>query len=79
MCPSVSLHSIWVYAQKKSSMRFLDLVLSRHPEMMARRKGISPDEIANFLLENSENESDDSELSCSDLDSDKGIRLSERD
>ncbi|GFV98050.1 uncharacterized protein TNCV_4448101 [Trichonephila clavipes] len=46
---------------------------------MARRKGLNPDEIANLLRKISENESDGGELSCSNLDSNKNIRLSESD
>ncbi|GFV67036.1 uncharacterized protein TNCV_357211 [Trichonephila clavipes] len=52
---------------------------NRHPETMIRRKCLSPDEIANLLRELSENESDGGELSCSNLDSDEDIRLSESD
>ncbi|GFW45465.1 uncharacterized protein TNCV_3244051 [Trichonephila clavipes] len=63
------------YAQR----RFSNLVQSRHSEMMTRRKGLSPNEIANMLRELSENESDGGELSCSNLDSDEEIRLSESD
>ncbi|GFT07612.1 uncharacterized protein TNCV_4045671 [Trichonephila clavipes] len=47
--------------------------------MMARRKGLSPDKIANLLREISENESDGGQLSCSNLDSVKDIRLSDSD
>ncbi|GFW97639.1 uncharacterized protein TNCV_685091 [Trichonephila clavipes] len=46
---------------------------------MARRKGLSPDEIANLLRELSENESDVGELICLNLDSDEDKRLSESD
>ncbi|GFV21293.1 hypothetical protein TNCV_2951691 [Trichonephila clavipes] len=42
-------------------------------------KFLSPDEIANLLQEFSENESNGGELSCSNLDSDEDIRLSESD
>ncbi|GFU16506.1 hypothetical protein TNCV_836711 [Trichonephila clavipes] len=38
--------------------------INRHPEMMTRRKGLSPDENANLLGEFSENELDGGELSC---------------
>ncbi|GFU99513.1 hypothetical protein TNCV_4551231 [Trichonephila clavipes] len=38
-----------------------------------------PDEIASLLGEFSENESDSDELSCSNLESDEDIRLSESD
>ncbi|GFU93387.1 uncharacterized protein TNCV_1861171 [Trichonephila clavipes] len=47
--------------------------------MITRRKGLIPDEIANLLRELSENESDDGELSCSNLYSDEDIRLIESD
>ncbi|GFT57242.1 hypothetical protein TNCV_1692451 [Trichonephila clavipes] len=40
---------------------------------------LSLDEIADFLQEFSENESDGSELSCSNLGSDEDIRLNESD
>ncbi|GFX78815.1 hypothetical protein TNCV_1919481 [Trichonephila clavipes] len=46
---------------------------------MTHKKSISPDEIANLLRELSKNESDDGELSCCNLDSEKDIRLSESD
>ncbi|GFX62114.1 uncharacterized protein TNCV_2228401 [Trichonephila clavipes] len=46
---------------------------------MARRKGLNLDEIVNLLREISEKESDGDELSCSNLDSDEEIRLSESD
>ncbi|GFT07595.1 hypothetical protein TNCV_4045551 [Trichonephila clavipes] len=47
--------------------------------LMALRKGLSPDDIANLLREISENESDGGELSCSNLHSDEDIRLSDSD
>ncbi|GFW50862.1 RNA-directed DNA polymerase from mobile element jockey [Trichonephila clavipes] len=53
------------------------VIQSSHPETMARRKGLSPDEIANLLREISVNESNGGKLSCCNLDSDKHIRLSE--
>ncbi|GFV07071.1 hypothetical protein TNCV_4687451 [Trichonephila clavipes] len=46
---------------------------------MARRKGLSPEKIANVLQELSKNESDGDEVSCSNLDSDEDKRLSESD
>ncbi|GFU64921.1 uncharacterized protein TNCV_785721 [Trichonephila clavipes] len=46
---------------------------------MTRKKDLSPDEIAYLFRELSENESDGGELSCSNLDSDEDIRLSESD
>ncbi|GFX58234.1 hypothetical protein TNCV_4049921 [Trichonephila clavipes] len=46
---------------------------------MARRKVLSLDRIVNLLREISENESNDGELSCSNLGSDEDIRLSESD
>ncbi|GFV98548.1 uncharacterized protein TNCV_4848771 [Trichonephila clavipes] len=52
---------------------------SRHPETMARRKGLSRDEIAYLLQETPENESDGGELSCFNLDFNEDIRLSESD
>ncbi|GFV03748.1 uncharacterized protein TNCV_1876961 [Trichonephila clavipes] len=45
--------------------------------MMARRKCLSLDEIANLLREISENEPDGGELPCSNLDSDEDIRSRE--
>ncbi|GFT90693.1 hypothetical protein TNCV_4074711 [Trichonephila clavipes] len=48
-------------------------------EAMASRKGLILDEIANLLGKVSENESDGGGLSCSNLDSDEDIRLSESD
>ncbi|GFX44052.1 hypothetical protein TNCV_4118481 [Trichonephila clavipes] len=53
--------------------------MSRHPETMASRKILSPDEIAHLLREISEDESDGGELSCSNLDSDEDTILSESD
>ncbi|GFV25499.1 uncharacterized protein TNCV_1147691 [Trichonephila clavipes] len=53
------------------------VTLSRQPEMMTHRKGQSPDKITNLLREPSEIESDDGELSCSNLDFDEDIILSE--
>ncbi|GFT28077.1 hypothetical protein TNCV_644651 [Trichonephila clavipes] len=53
------------------------LLQSRHLETMARRKGLSPDEITNLLRVISENESGVGELSCCNLDSDEDIKLSE--
>ncbi|GFW69434.1 cubilin [Trichonephila clavipes] len=53
------------------------LVQSRHPETMAPRKGLNLDEIANLFRDITENESDDGQLSCSILNSDEDIRLSE--
>ncbi|GFU33425.1 uncharacterized protein TNCV_4362451 [Trichonephila clavipes] len=47
--------------------------------MVNHRKGLSPDEIANLLQKLSENESNGGQLSCSKLDSDEEIRLSESD
>ncbi|GFV11330.1 hypothetical protein TNCV_3724191 [Trichonephila clavipes] len=44
---------------------------------MARRKGLSADEIANLLREISEKEANGGELSCFNLDSNEDIRLSE--
>ncbi|GFX88261.1 hypothetical protein TNCV_1066771 [Trichonephila clavipes] len=44
---------------------------------MNRRKCLCPDDIANILREISENESNDVELSRSNLDSDENITLSE--
>ncbi|GFV78579.1 hypothetical protein TNCV_1888851 [Trichonephila clavipes] len=52
---------------------------SRHSETMARRKGLSPNEISNSMREISDNESDCDELFCSNLDSNEDIRLSESD
>ncbi|GFS58524.1 hypothetical protein TNCV_111421 [Trichonephila clavipes] len=46
---------------------------------MTYRKALIPDEIADLLRELSENESDGGELSCSKLDSDEDITLSESD
>ncbi|GFV97183.1 potassium channel subfamily T member 2 [Trichonephila clavipes] len=46
---------------------------------MAHKKGRSPDKIDNLLRELPDNESDGGELSCSSLDSDEDIRLSESD
>ncbi|GFV40125.1 uncharacterized protein TNCV_31841 [Trichonephila clavipes] len=46
---------------------------------MALNKCQSPDEITNLFRETSEDESDGGELSCSYLDSDENIRLSESD
>ncbi|GFY14278.1 uncharacterized protein TNCV_3614661 [Trichonephila clavipes] len=46
---------------------------------MPRRKDLSSNEIANLLREVSENKSEGGELSCSNLDSDEVIRLSESD
>ncbi|PRD28571.1 UNVERIFIED_CONTAM: hypothetical protein NCL1_31959 [Trichonephila clavipes] len=46
---------------------------------MPFRKCLTPDEIANFLRELSENESDGGQLSYSNLDSDEDIRLNEND
>ncbi|GFW69150.1 hypothetical protein TNCV_1819041 [Trichonephila clavipes] len=46
---------------------------------MNRGKGLSPDEIATFLRELPENQSNGGELSCSNLDSEKDITLSESD
>ncbi|GFX20911.1 hypothetical protein TNCV_79661 [Trichonephila clavipes] len=40
----------------------LNTIQSRNPETMTRRKGLSPDEIANWFRELFENESDGSEL-----------------
>ncbi|GFX29468.1 hypothetical protein TNCV_4498631 [Trichonephila clavipes] len=64
---------------KQNFIRFSKLVQSIHPEMKAHRKCLSPVEIANLFQEISENESDGNELSCSNLDSDEDIRLSESD
>ncbi|GFU01885.1 hypothetical protein TNCV_1523811 [Trichonephila clavipes] len=50
---------------------------SIHLETMTRRKGLSPDKIANLLRKLSENESAGGQLSCSNLDSDEDIGLSE--
>ncbi|PRD32848.1 UNVERIFIED_CONTAM: tll2 [Trichonephila clavipes] len=44
---------------------------------MAPRKGLNLDEIANLFRDITENESDDGQLSCSILNSDEDIRLSE--
>ncbi|GFV70969.1 hypothetical protein TNCV_2355131 [Trichonephila clavipes] len=79
LCLSVSLHSIRLSAHDKNFIRFLNLVQSRPPETMTRRKGLIFDEIVNFLLELSENESDGGEMSCFNLDSDEDIRLNEND
>ncbi|GFV04459.1 hypothetical protein TNCV_920791 [Trichonephila clavipes] len=57
LCLSVSLHNICLFAHKNNFIRFSNLVQSRQPETMTRRKGLSPDEISNLLLEFSENES----------------------
>ncbi|GFV11098.1 uncharacterized protein TNCV_2718421 [Trichonephila clavipes] len=76
---SVSIHSIWLHAHKKELIRFSNFVQNRYPEMMARRKYLSPDEIPNLLRKISENELDGSKLSCSNLDSDQDIRLNEND
>ncbi|GFW28301.1 hypothetical protein TNCV_4639681 [Trichonephila clavipes] len=46
---------------------------------MTRKKSLSPDENANLWRELSESESDGGELTCSNLDSDDDIRLSESD
>ncbi|GFU68316.1 hypothetical protein TNCV_834431 [Trichonephila clavipes] len=46
---------------------------------MARRKDLSLDKIAYLLREISENKSDGGERSCSNLDSDEKIKLSESD
>ncbi|PRD33073.1 UNVERIFIED_CONTAM: hypothetical protein NCL1_18518 [Trichonephila clavipes] len=51
----------------------------RNPKTMARRKGLSHDEIVNLLRELSENEPDAGEISCSNLDSDEDIRSREND
>ncbi|GFV26196.1 uncharacterized protein TNCV_3149961 [Trichonephila clavipes] len=77
LCLSVSLNSIWLSAKK--IIRLSNLVQNRHPETMAPRKGISPDEIAYSLREISENELDGGELSCFNLDSNEDLRLSEND
>ncbi|GFV72850.1 hypothetical protein TNCV_1325611 [Trichonephila clavipes] len=58
---------------------FAHLVKSRYPEMMTRKNGLSPDEIANLLREFSENELEGRELSYSNSDSNQDIRLSEND
>ncbi|GFV38333.1 hypothetical protein TNCV_3951961 [Trichonephila clavipes] len=52
---------------------------SRHPETRARRKGLSSDRVVNILSEISENEFNVGKLSCSNLDSDEDIRMSESD
>ncbi|GFT57784.1 hypothetical protein TNCV_4865381 [Trichonephila clavipes] len=54
-----------------------NVTTSRHPETIDRRKGLSPNDIPNLLLEISENESEGGKLFCSNLDSDKDITLSE--
>ncbi|GFX66218.1 uncharacterized protein TNCV_341931 [Trichonephila clavipes] len=46
---------------------------------MTNREDLNPDKIANLLTDLSENELNGSELSCSNLDSNEGIRLSESD
>ncbi|GFV80193.1 hypothetical protein TNCV_1477551 [Trichonephila clavipes] len=43
-------------------LRFSNLVQSKHPEMLIRRKCLSMDEMTNFLRELSEDESDGGEL-----------------
>ncbi|GFY25611.1 hypothetical protein TNCV_2487311 [Trichonephila clavipes] len=53
--------------------------LRRHPETMIRTKGLSPGKIANLLRALFENELDGGYLSCSNLDSDEDIMLSEND
>ncbi|GFV16912.1 hypothetical protein TNCV_4365121 [Trichonephila clavipes] len=63
----------------KKIIRFSSLVQSRNHKTVDHRKGLRPDEFANLLLEISENESDGSELSFSNLDSDEDIRLSKND
>ncbi|GFV00645.1 hypothetical protein TNCV_2950361 [Trichonephila clavipes] len=52
---------------------------SIHPETMAHRKYLSPNEIANLFQGISDNESGGGGLSCSCLDPDENIRLSESD
>ncbi|GFX58529.1 hypothetical protein TNCV_417091 [Trichonephila clavipes] len=65
------------YLLRKIFIRLSYLGQCRHPETMNRKKGLSPDEIANLLI--SEKELDGGELSRSNLDSDEDIRLSESD
>ncbi|GFV34173.1 hypothetical protein TNCV_5047071 [Trichonephila clavipes] len=65
-------------SRKSDSLPFMN-DNADHPETMIRRKGLSPDEIVNSLRELSENESEGGELSCSNLDSNEDIRLSESD
>ncbi|GFX17690.1 transposable element Tcb2 transposase [Trichonephila clavipes] len=64
---------------EKKFIRFSNLVQNRCSEKMTRRKSLSPDEIANLLRDFSGNQSEGGELSCSNLDSDEDVRLSEKD
>ncbi|GFX06352.1 hypothetical protein TNCV_2938801 [Trichonephila clavipes] len=79
LCLSVSLHNICLSAHKKQHSIFKLCTKERHRETMSRRKGLSPDEIANLLRELSENKWNGGELSCFNLDFDEDIRLSESD
>ncbi|GFV41910.1 retrovirus-related Pol polyprotein from transposon opus [Trichonephila clavipes] len=71
----VDQHTRWGEAVPLTSLS----AKSTHPEKMTRRKYLSSDEIAYLLLELFENEQEGGELSCSNLDSDEGIRLNESD
>ncbi|GFV14318.1 hypothetical protein TNCV_807501 [Trichonephila clavipes] len=58
-------------SRAQTSSRCCGVVVTRwgaSAETMTRRKGLNPDEIAHFLQELSENESDGGKLSCSNVD-----------
>ncbi|GFX60190.1 uncharacterized protein TNCV_4533501 [Trichonephila clavipes] len=63
----------------RSKGQFPNPVPGRHHETRTHRKCLIPDELANLLQELSENESNGGYLSCSNLNSDEDMRLSESD
>ncbi|GFU34809.1 hypothetical protein TNCV_2320031 [Trichonephila clavipes] len=76
-------YTAFALSAHKKFNRFSNIVQSRHPETMTRRKGLSPDEVAKLLIELTQNVLDGvcvcGELSYSNLDTAEDIRLHEGD